>query len=491
MTAKMKRAIVIGGGFGGLLAARVLSDFYREVYIFEKDELPDGPDERPGTPQAYHPHRFTFRGKEITNHFFPGFEEDLILKGAPSSLNKTVHQQNKYGAIVLKYPRNDIKFSRQMLEWVIRERVKKIPNICFFPAHQVTGLLFSEEKHVLGVAVRNRKTQDELTYTADLTADTSGRTSKTEKWLTEHGFDVPCPDVLTIKLGYSTRRYKLPSHRRELADQLDVINLAGDPENGTMTGVFSFIENQIAELALGRPGGNYPPYETGEFEQALKDLSSPIIADTVKDLEPITPPKSFRIPEIIRHHYEDIANWPSGLLVLGDAICTFDPIFGQGMTVAAMEAETLERFLISEKMQPEPYLERRLLFAFQKNISPAWWLNCAADLQWKNVEYKSDRPLKGIDFVQKFMDFLLKFTTEQKKFDLYGLYWAVNTLSVPSSKLFNENVVTSVLESSSEGIELLEELRGAYHQPVDKILAEIVSLISGDIPIYRAQDLVK
>jgi 2-polyprenyl-6-methoxyphenol hydroxylase-like FAD-dependent oxidoreductase len=481
---KWGKALVIGGSIAGLLTARVLSDYYEEVQIVDKDEFPEKPEERLGTPHSFHPHRFTMRGKMITERLFPGYEDDLLALGAPSSLNKTIHQMNQYGSMVMQYPRNDIKFSRAVLEWVIRQRVKKIPNVRFLQKHDVIDLVTTHDRTtVTGVQVRERgQFGQEKTLTADLVIDASGHSSKLPTWLENLGYDVPKSDLLKAALGYSTRRYMVPAQLTHLTEKWDVINIAGQPANGTFTGVFSFIENNIAEMVLYRPGGHFPPTNAEEYEQAVAQLPSPIIAEILQELEPVTAPRGYRVPELYRHHYERMERWPSGLLVLGDAFCIFDPIFGQGMTVAAMEVEMLVASLNDQRNDHKPNFEQRLLQKIQNVIEPAWWLNCATDLQWKGVEYVGFEPLKGISFAQKYMDLHLKYATTEHNFQLYGLYWAVNTLSLSPREMFNPQIVTAVLTASGEGQQLLAELSQQYGQPLEQVLDEILPCFS-EIPV--------
>ncbi|MDF2963615.1 MAG: squalene epoxidase family protein [Paenibacillus sp.] len=475
-------ALVIGGGIAGLLTARVLSDYYEEVLIVEKDNFTKKPDERTGTPQDFHPHRFTMRGKMIIGRLFPGYEDELLALGAPSVQNKTVYNMNQYGSVEVQNPRDDIKFSRALLEWIIRRRVNELPNVRFLLKHDVIGLLTTpDHTAVTGIKVRERGLLGPVkTLVGDLVLDTCGRSSKLAKWLVDLGYDVPRPDLLKVALGYSTRRYKVPSRLTHQLDKWDTINIAGQPANGTFTGVFSFIENHTAELLLYRPGGHYPPTDAEAYEQAAAQLPSPIIAEILHGLEPVTPPRGFRVPELYRHHYERMERWPSGLLVLGDSFCIYDPIFGQGMTVAAIEAEALEASLHEQRYDPKPQFEQRLLPKIQEVIEPAWWLNCAADLLWEGVEYAGSEPLKGISFGRRYMDLYLKHATTGPHLELYGLYWAVNTLSLSPREIMNPQMVTAV--------QLLAELLQENGRPLEDVLDEIVpSFAQAPYPQFSQQ----
>ncbi|MDM5197354.1 FAD dependent oxidoreductase [Fictibacillus enclensis] len=476
---KLETGLVIGGSIGGLLAARVLSDFCSKVLVVEKDAFPDCPEHRQGTPQAFHPHRITPRGKAIIDRFFPDYEQDLVSLGAPSSLNKIIHQHNQFGTMVSPYPRNDIKFSRAVLEYVIRERVRKIDNIHFLQKHDVLSLSVSPENdRITGVMARDRETDLSLfPVEAELVIDTSGRTSKLTEWLGDLGYNVPFPDKMTANIGYSTRRYKLPPGKEHLAEKWEAVNVGGTPGK-TFLGAFSFIENQVAETILYRPDGVFPPSDPVEFEKEISRLSSPLISELISGLEPITPPKSFRVPYLFRQHFEQMKNWPAGLLVLGDAYCNFDPIFGQGMTVAAMEAELLYKEL-ERNDTSETGFEQSILKKFQHVIEAAWWLNCAADLRWDGVGYEGSQPLKGIEFGQTYMDLYLKYATEKQDWKLYGLYWAVNTLSVSPRAIFNPEMVRTVLSSTPSGQNVLDKLENGHS--LENVLRDILPDFSEEI----------
>ncbi|MET3291571.1 UNVERIFIED_CONTAM: hypothetical protein ABID98_004141 [Brevibacillus sp. OAP136] len=336
---------------------------------------------------------------------------------------------------------------------------------------------------------RERGLHDEKLLSADLVIDASGRSSKLSAWLEEMGYAVPQPDMLQANIGYSTRRYRVPARSAHLEETWDVINIAGQPTNGTFTGVFSFLENHVAEMLLYRPGGQYPPTDAGQFEQTVAALPSQLIADMLQQLEPLSPPKGFRMPHSYRQRYEQMERWPSGLLVLGDAYCTFDPIFGQGMTVAALQTELLELSLRDDRDEHTLQFERTALRRMQEAIAPAWWLNCATDLQWEGVEYAGSEPLKGIAFGKRYMDLFLKHATTEQSWALYGLYWAVNSLSVPPRALFAPDLVKTILSASEEGQRLLAQLIQEHGKPLEDILTDILPVFS-EAPYQQSQQYV-
>ena len=332
----------------------------------------------------------------------------------------------------------------------------------------------TDQTVVTGVHVLEREQPKQLkTLNADIAIDTSGRSSKLVQWLQHIGCDVPEPDILKVSLGYSSRHYKIPSH---LAEKWDVIRIAGDFINRTLTGVFSTIENNIAETILYCPRGKYPTRNIEEYEQEFAKLVDPCIAEVLQELDPITAPRSYRVTELYRHHFEEIERWPSGLLVLGDAYCIFDPIFGQGITIAAIEAEMLDSCLREQQSHPLPYFERDVLQKMKEIIEPAWWLNCAADLSWQGVEYVG-KPLQGIEFAQKYFALYIKHATTKQNLEQYGLYWAVNSLLLPLDHIFNSQIISEILASekaSSESKELLSELSKASGQTLDEQLSQII-----------------
>ncbi|GGP16145.1 FAD-dependent oxidoreductase [Oceanobacillus neutriphilus] len=467
---KTERTIIIGGGIGGLLAAKVLSDYYDEVLIVDRDDFPEEPENRSGVPQGFQPHRLTPRGKMIIEHYFPGISNDLLAQGAASSLNKIYRFTNPYGILTMSNAEQDIMCSRALLEWGLRRRMKEISHVRFLAKQNVIGLQTSQDqKMVTGIRVRERGQSNlQKVITADMVIDASGRQSKLVNWLQDLAYDIPKADVLKVSLGYSTRHYKIAADSEE---KWALIHVEGQPVRKQNTGIFAMIENNIVEVLLWNIGGNFPTTNAEKYEQEVAHLADPIMANIWKKLEPITTPRGYRIKELFRNRFEQMPRWPSGLLVLGDALCNFDPIYGQGMTMAAVEVEVLESCLRDQRTNPQPSFERRVLQRLQEIIEPIWWLNAVADLKWPGVEYEG-RPLKGIAFVQKYFDLYLKQVTSQGDFELYSLYWAVNAILFSPSKIINQRMMESILNGSEEGKKWHSELTGAHGRKLEDIIAE-------------------
>lgn len=462
-----KRALVIGGSMAGMLAARVLSEHYDEVLVVDKDDFPDKPGNRPGTPQAYHPHRLLPRGKLILESLFPGWQDDLLAQGAFAKEGKRIRSVSVYGTMEV-IDRKDAGASRALLEWVIRHRLQAISNVRFVHGQEATGLLMdSGGTKVTGVTIRERgKTTQPATIEADLVLDASGRSSKLVKWLQALGYLVPEPECLKASLGYSTRYYRIPPH---VAEQWSVIVTESVPAKGIGTAVFGPVEHDTAEVVLYYAGGKrYPTTDAGLYEQELAALLDPSIAELLQACEPLGPPRGYRVPECFRQRFERMERWPSGLLVMGDALCNFDPIYGQGITVAAIEAELLAAQLRERRTRPQPFFEREAIRRMQEAIDPAWWLTAVADLCWPGVEYTGSHSREGIAFAQNYFELYRKQAVGKPDMELFGKYMMMNGLLLSPRALLNAEAVRAVLaaDATGEGERLLAEIamKGRDHQ---------------------------
>ncbi|HEY4389614.1 MAG TPA: hypothetical protein VGN34_34670, partial [Ktedonobacteraceae bacterium] len=243
-------------------------------------------------------------------------------------------------------------------------------------------------------------------------------------------------------------------------------------------------ENDTWTVCLASAGGHYPAIDAREFDDGLAQLYNPVLAELVRDAEPLTEPRGYRLPECVRHHYEQMEQWPAGLLVLGDALCAFDPIYGQGMTVAAIEADTLAICLREQQLQPQPDFELRVLQRMQEAIHPAWWRSAIEDLRWPGVTHVGPEPLKGVKLLHKFFDLCIKQSTRQlvklmqtSDFNMmYMTYFLMNWLFISPRDVINAGTLDFLLQSEipEQKQAILKEMFEGYDQSIEVVLDEIV-----------------
>ena len=482
-----QKVLIIGGGIAGLLTARVLAEAYDEVLVIERDGQPEKPEPRVGAPQSFHLHQVLPSGAMLMERLFPGCTDDLLALGAFCMQDTSVQWTNRYGTMVLPVPEKMANYSRSLLEWFLRQRVHALPNVRFLYQQEITGLETTPDRtRVTGVYARQRgQLEQQTTLSADLVIDASGRFSKLPQWLSALGYALPEDECLTTAVGYTTRNYKMSQSKENVAS---VIVLENDPTTGNpLGGVLKVIEGDIWAVCLSSIGGHYPPTDAKGFAEGFARLINPRLAEIVGGAEPLTEPRGYRIPECVRHHYEQMEQWPTGLLVLGDALCCLDPVYGQGMTVAAIEAETLANCLREEQGPSRSGFERRVLQRLQDANYPAWWLSAIEDLRWPSVTYNGHEPIKGLALLHKYFDLCLKRMTQQfqqpptGEFNpLFMNYLLMNALVVPPHEVINTSMLDALLaHETPEGKQaIIADLLQGYDQPIGTVLAEILPTFS-------------
>nr|WP_237697790.1 FAD-dependent oxidoreductase [Bacillus australimaris] len=435
-----------------MLAAKVLSTFYHQVLIIEKDERPDSPENRLGTPQAFHPHRMLPLGKQIVERLFPGYTKELLAMGGFNTRHQTSRFITKDGELTFTDKEETAVTRRAMLEWVLMQRmVNEEERVQFLEKHEAISLQFKEgTNQVIGLIVKNRQVKPGSIHEmkADLVIDTSGRMSKLPKWLKDAGLTLPQTDELNVFLGYSTRYYRIPKE----APHMQSMVIVGQPHQKIPTGLFERVDHDLVAVLLSAAGGShYPTTDADQFDAETAALTHPAIAEAITHLTPYTNPKGFRVPSCVRHHYEQLQDWPSGLLVMGDSLCTLDPIHGQGMTKAALEAQTLDRMLKQAQKKELLSFEKDTLQQMQRVNELGWWLCAIADMAWEGVELKGDTTIPHLKFVQEFLNRYVQYAIVTKQPERLEAYHRMHSFLTEPREIINLEQLHDMIQADDSG----------------------------------------
>jgi 2-polyprenyl-6-methoxyphenol hydroxylase-like FAD-dependent oxidoreductase len=382
----MQRAVVVGGSIAGLCCARVLADAFDEVIVLDRDRFPDVVGARAGAPQARHVHVLLKRGLSELEKHFPGFTADMVAAGAvrmDSGLNMAVRRQFGWQAIG-EIASVSLCASRDLLEWTVRSALGKHRNVRLDQGSQVVGLDAEPDgkPRVTGVRVRDAQRVSRR-LPADLVVDASGRNSRAADWLQEIGLQPPRIERVDAGAGYASRWYRPPPHSRRPAHWWWTA-LWVDAQPGLPRGAVIFpTEGDVWVVTAAGVNGDYPPTEEAEFMRFLGTLASPAIAATVACCEPISPIYGNRSMTSSYRHYEKWRRELTGFLAIGDSVCAFNPIYGQGMTSAAVCASILAAEL--ERRAPRKGFERRFFRRQAQFLDQVWAISTVADFLWPDT----------------------------------------------------------------------------------------------------------
>jgi 2-polyprenyl-6-methoxyphenol hydroxylase-like FAD-dependent oxidoreductase len=382
-----RHAIVMGGSMAGLLAARVLSDHFDTVTLLERDRFPAGDTSRKGVPQGEQPHALLAKGYEILSRLFPDLPDALHNGGAVFLETGTDMRWFHAGDYRIRsfIGLTGPFMSRPFLERLVRERVLALPNVYALTACDVRGLTVSRDGTcITGVRMRRPEAEDEEMLSADLIVDATGRGSRSPAWLEELGYPRPEEETIRINMGYTTLIYK-----REPADITDakaVYVTPSAPQEKRYGAVFP-IEGDRWLVCMGGWLGDHAPTDHAGFLEFARNLPVPDVYDIIAHKEPISEFRTFKYPYNLRRRYEKLPRFPEGYLVLGDALCSFNPVYGQGMTSAALTAEVLEKCLQARTSYGDL---RGLAKAFfpeaAKRVDTPWRMAAGADFQYPEAE---------------------------------------------------------------------------------------------------------
>ncbi len=369
-----EHAVVLGAGMGGLLAARVLSDAYERVTVIERDVLPEAPEARKGVPQGHHVHGLLPRGKDILEGLFPGFGEEMLASGAVDCDALAEVRFDIAGHTLKRVSTGNrgLQASRPHLEHYVRVRAEAIPNVTVRDhCEALAPIVSADGTRVTGVPVVDRQDGTRETLEADLVVASMGRASVVPSWLEKLGFDRPTEEGTTINIVYGSAFIRLPEGALP-GEKLITIGVRDLPPRALA--LFA-VEGDRHLLTLIGHDGEQPPKDPTGFIDFAATVAPPDVLDAMKNGALLSDVSTFRYKANLRRRYERLDRFPEGLLAVGDSLCSFSPVYGQGMTVSATQMTVLRECLANGRRD----LAKRFYAAVTPEIDNAWRLTVIAD----------------------------------------------------------------------------------------------------------------
>lgn len=379
MTGSGSTAVVLGAGMAGLLTAGVLSEFYESVTVIDRDRLPDRPDQRRGVPQGRHLHSLLCRGTQVVDQLLPGLLDRLGAAGAvvaaDDDLSQTYvrvggHELNRTGRLTDPAALVTYQCSRPFLEFHLRQHLSARDGVTIVGGHEVDGLVATGDA-VTGVRITSRGNRITTVLSADLVVDALGRATRTPDFLTEHGFGAPPPQQVPTTRGYSSQLLRISVGR--ITERMAYVD-QGRGADGVLMLAY---ENDTWMLAIARnTDRGAPPADFAELLAVAESILPPAITAVLREAEPVGDIAVCRNTAAVWRRYDRMERSPVGLLVIGDALCTLNPLHGQGMTMAALQALALRDCL---RDGGDRDLPRRFFTAAADHLRGIWTMNAAAD----------------------------------------------------------------------------------------------------------------
>ncbi|MER7348259.1 FAD-dependent monooxygenase [Streptomyces aurantiacus] len=381
--ARWERAVVVGGGYAGLVTARVLADHFTEVLVLERDPVGADTGVHPHVPQGYHAHAMLARGGDALEALFPGLRAELAELGAP------VFDYGERISFLLPVgyaPPDPVgvsiqTFTRDELERRLRQRVSALAPVRLLAATRCETVTGSAPGRLDRVRYRTHDGEEPVEVTADLVVDASGRSTSIDKWLSDARLPVSAKTVIKAKITYTSACYERPPQDRQDFDVAYQMTFAPGVRRG---GVVLAVEHHRWMCSLFGVDEQVPPTDDEGYLEFARTLGNPRLAEQIKC--------GTRQGEIYRYtnpgnewrlHHKN-ARWPERLIAVGDSVCVFNPVYGQGLTVAALEAELLGDLLRRRRTGSSGLdgLSRAYQRAAARAIQVPWTLATSSDLMW-------------------------------------------------------------------------------------------------------------
>jgi 2-polyprenyl-6-methoxyphenol hydroxylase-like FAD-dependent oxidoreductase len=448
------RGVVLGGGWAGMLTAHVLARHLESVTVVERDTLPDGPQHRKGQPQARHVHILWSSGASIVENLLPGTTERLLANGARRiGFHRDVVTLTAPGW-QYRFPATAfaVMCTRPLLDWVVRDQILSGGRIQVEQGTEVVDLT-GDGGRITGVRVRDADGGEPRLLEADLVVDATGRASRLGAWLAGLGLPAVEQAVVDAGVGYATRVFKAPEG---MDSTFPAINIGADHRTRQpgRFGVVYPVEDGRWMVTLTSTRGAALPTREDEFAGFAKQLRHPIVSDLIGVGEPISSVFRSHSGANRRLYPERMARWPEGLLVVGDSLAAFNPVYGHGMSAAARAAVTLDAELAGDALGEGG--TRRIQRALSEKADDPWIMAGLKDIQYVNCRNLSNDPrLTGPDTAErlKFSDFVSDRATRSPK--ICEVATRVLSLDEPQ-RAMSESRFLSLLHTDTRYPELTE-----------------------------------
>lgn len=381
-------AVVLGGSIAGSLAARVLANTYEQVTVIDRDVFSEAAQTRRAVPQGHHIHALLARGQQVLEQLFSGFTSELIDRGVPVGDFGTSLSWYFNGQMIRKTHTGlvCVAAGRPLLETYVRGRVAALPQVTYRDRTYVRGLVASADRtRITGVRVQGPDARaPEEVLDADLVVDTTGRGSRGPRWLEELGYGRVEEERVEMDLTYTTCDYHAPLPFDPIGQDIAIIPVATPamPRGA----IFARMPDRYS-ISLTGILGDRPPTDHEGFLNYVKSLPVPEIYRAAREAEPLGKPCAFRFPASVRRRYERLPKLPDGMLAMGDAACIFNPVYAQGMTVAAIETQVLAQHVADGPPDPAAYFRD-----LSRVIDAPWEMSAGGDLGFAGT--KGRRTLK-------------------------------------------------------------------------------------------------